>query len=267
MSINNHIDWIKKLTVLLGVAGVSALLSVPADGQIKPDYNTSNNLNEYSAEYIIAPQNSQKLNQFDHAFSNFGQPCTTCGEFYTTPNLRFGSAIASTDSGEPDRHPRADGGSGMDHRQILVDLLIPSDANNVKQEIKSDSTIASQLKFLNGTWEGTYMCSQGLTNLRLEIVAKSTTDIDTVFYFSAPSSNPSVSSGSFRMKGIYQVFNSPKIPNLLELKATSWINQPNGYFTVDLLGNVFPDEKRITGQVKSNISGCSRFDVVKTDKK
>lgn len=56
--------------------------------------------------------------QLDHAFSNFGDACTTCGDFYGTGDLKYGSALGSYDG-----HPRADGGTGMDHRQILVDLV------------------------------------------------------------------------------------------------------------------------------------------------
>ncbi|WP_341528969.1 hypothetical protein WKK05_06485 [Nostoc sp. UHCC 0302] len=127
---------------------------------------------------------------------------------------------------------------------------------------KQLSKSASQVAFLNGTWQGTYLCAQGLTNLKLVIAAKSTTDIDAVFLFSAHASNPTVPSGSFRMKGIYTIFNSPEIPNTLELKASSWISRPSGYITVDLQGNVSPSDKKMVGNVL-NAPGCSKFDVVK----
>lgn len=42
-----------------------------------------------------------------------------------------------------------------------------------------------QVEFLNGTWEGTYVFRPGLTSLKLVIKAKSTTEIDAVFLFSA----------------------------------------------------------------------------------
>jgi len=60
---------------------------------------------EYSAEYGFGLQKKQ----FDHAFVNFGQP--------VTDTLTFGSALGGYDD-----HPRADGGDGLDHRQLLVDL-------------------------------------------------------------------------------------------------------------------------------------------------
>jgi hypothetical protein len=135
--------------------------------------------------------------------------------------------------------------------------------SNLNLKVKQYSTVASQVQLLNGTWEGTYVCRQGLTSIRLTIAAQSTNEIDAVFYFSAHPRNPSVPSGAFRMVGTYRVFNSTQIPNLLELKPTNWINRPRGYGTVGLSGNVFPDEQRIVGEVTT--SGCDRFDVIKVD--
>jgi len=120
-------------------------------------------------------------------------------------------------------------------------------------------SVSSQVEFLNGTWEGTYVCGQGLTKLKLVIEAKNTTEINAVFLFSAHPKNPNVPSGSYRMKGSLEVFDSPDIPDFLDLKATSWINRPSGYETVDLRGDVSKSKRRITG----NVSRCSTFDVVK----
>jgi hypothetical protein len=118
---------------------------------------------------------------------------------------------------------------------------------------------APQVKFLNGTWEGTYVCIQGLTNLRLEIKAQSPNDVDAVFNFSAHPSNPLVPSGSFRMKGTYTAFNSQNRPGLLYLQGTSWIQQPPGWGTVNLRGNIFFSEGKISGDVET--PGCSKFEL------
>ncbi|MGK7920023.1 MAG: hypothetical protein AB4080_08460 [Trichodesmium sp.] len=138
----------------------------------------------------------------------------------------------------------------------------PQEFNHLK--ISQKQSIESRLRILNGAWEGIYYCDegQGLTRLRLVIEAKSTIEIDALFIFSAHPRNPSVPSGSFRMKGLYNAFNSPEIPDQLVLKATTWINRPSGYQTVDLRGNIFLDEGRIVGEVV-NLGRCSRFDVVK----
>ncbi len=131
------------------------------------------------------------------------------------------------------------------------------------QPKKNNIALAPQsFKLLNGTWEGTYLCGQGLTKLKLIINAQKSTNIDAIFIFSAHASNPTVPSGSFKMKGVYKNLNSVDIPDTLELKATRWINRPSKYDTVDLQGNVSPSEKRIVGNVL-NASNCSKFDVVK----
>lgn len=69
---------------------------------------------EWSAVYALGLYGRH----LDHAFSNFGQPCTNCGALYGTVDLALGSALGGYDG-----HPRADAGEGMDHRQMLVDLV------------------------------------------------------------------------------------------------------------------------------------------------
>lgn len=148
---------------------------------------------------------------------------------------------------------------------ILATLSVPLVANCTPTQVKNSTvhskSIASQADLLSGTWEGTYVCSQGLTRLKLIIKAQNETDIDAVFIFSAHSSNPSVPSGSFRMKGSFDNFNSPDIPNLLSLDGTSWIDGSSGYQTVDLKGNISSSRRKITGDITT--PGCSTFSVVK----
>ena len=64
---------------------------------------------DYSAVYVGLSRH------FDHSFTSFGKLCTSCGG--GAGDLAFGSALGGYDG-----HPGADGGEGMDHRQILVDL-------------------------------------------------------------------------------------------------------------------------------------------------
>jgi hypothetical protein len=73
--------------------------------------------NEYSAHYAFGVSN-RKL---DHVFVRKLAACTECGMYFGTDDLEFASALGGYDD-----HPRADGGSGFDHRQILTDLwLLP----------------------------------------------------------------------------------------------------------------------------------------------
>lgn len=57
----------------------------------------------------------------DHVFVSEGGavlgPCTTCGAFYGTASLPWGAVVGGYDG-----MPRADGGSGCDHRQVLLDM-------------------------------------------------------------------------------------------------------------------------------------------------
>lgn len=73
---------------------------------------------EYTAFYVLGIKY-----RYDHAFSSFGAPCTTCGGSYGTASLAHGSVVGGYDG-----MPRADGGEGMDHRQILVDMTLSAGA-------------------------------------------------------------------------------------------------------------------------------------------
>ena len=56
----------------------------------------------------------------------------------------------------------------------------------------------SEASTLTGTWNGTYMCVQGETGLRLTINAKSDGKLTATFSFYSVPSNPGVPSGDFR---------------------------------------------------------------------
>jgi hypothetical protein len=144
---------------------------------------------------------------------------------------------------------------------ILFGTISISEAQ--PEKLAQSRSVSSQVAFLNGTWEGSYICRQGLTKLKLIIEAKSTTNIDAVFLFSAHPQNPNTPSGRFRMQGTLEVFSSPDIPDLLDSKATTWINQPSGFETVDLRGDVSSSRRKITGNVVN--PGCSTFEVVKRE--
>ena len=139
----------------------------------------------------------------------------------------------------------------------VASLLLPTDSIAIAQ------SEASPVDFLNGVWEGSYTCRQGLTKLRLEIQANSPEDIDVVFSFSDHPTNPGNLSGSFRMVGDYNPSNNPNVSGSLDLDATTWINRPSGYSTVDLNGAVSSSTDSIIGDV--DFSGCSTFEVVKLD--
>lgn len=138
---------------------------------------------------------------------------------------------------------------------------ISTASGSTQSDSKQAETLPDRIENLNGTWEGTYVCSQGLTNLQVIIEAGSTTDIDAVFQFSEHPQNPGVPSGRFRMEGNLEVFDSPDIPDLLVLTGTTWINRPSGYSTVDLRGDVSASGRQISGNVDH--PGCRQFEIFK----
>jgi hypothetical protein len=73
----------------------------------------------HTGEYTTIYLEGLVKRQVDHAYSSFGQPCTSCGATYGTNDLTCGSVLGSYDG-----HPRADAGEGLDHRQILVDMVL-----------------------------------------------------------------------------------------------------------------------------------------------
>jgi len=95
----------------------SAELQVPAAFRVNYSFGNHWGLvqhTEYTAFYVLGISY-----QYDHAFSTFGSRCIDCGPTYGTASLGYGSVV-----GGYENHPRADNGSGMDHRQILVDMQL-----------------------------------------------------------------------------------------------------------------------------------------------
>lgn len=81
---------------------------------------------------------------------------------------------------------------------------------------------------IQGTYEGWYIANQGKTGLTLRIQ-----NDKAIFKFYPLSNNPDVGSGEFEMEYEYD-----ETTGLIQLTATKWIKNPNGYFTVDLTGNI-----------------------------
>jgi serine/threonine protein kinase len=107
-----------------------------------------------------------------------------------------------------------------------------------------------------GSWEGTYTCTQGLTGLQLTISESSAGGgLEATFRFFPHSSNPSVPSGSFAMRGTFT-------EGVLELNGDHWIDRPDDYLMVDLSARVVGERPAgISGTVKSSGSNCTAFSV------
>jgi hypothetical protein len=96
---------------------------VDSELQVRPLFTTIFSKGHYWNLFYSSTDYSQTTflsnKHLDHAFSNFGTPCTNCGNHYGTTDLQYGAALGGYNG-----HPRADGGSGMDHRQILIDMNV-----------------------------------------------------------------------------------------------------------------------------------------------
>lgn len=86
-----------------------------------------------------------------------------------------------------------------------------------------------QLDALPGTWEGTYVCAQGETGMRL-VVDQPADEITVaaVFEFFPVPSNPDTDPGSYRMTGLVE-------SGQLTFVGEEWIERPPGYVLVDLM--------------------------------
>ena len=109
-----------------------------------------------------------------------------------------------------------------------------------------------------GDWRGSYVCAQGLTGLHLSVLAARKGRLNAIFDFSPVKDNPLVPHGRYAMSG---EFNAKT--GRLALRAGRWIEQPIGYFTVDLDGYLNTPGDRITGVVPA--AGCSVFDLVRVE--
>ncbi|TDE24957.1 hypothetical protein [Actinomadura sp. 6K520] len=106
---------------------------------------------------------------------------------------------------------------------------------------------------LTGSWRGTYTCPQGLMELNLTLVQRSSGTISGIFRFSPAAGNSEGRSGSFTMRG--NVAGSS-----LVLHGDSWLSRPGAYEMVSLsarLSSADPD--RIHGVIRS--PGCGTFTV------
>ena len=82
----------------------------------------------------------------------------------------------------------------------------------------------------HSVWQGTYICSQGLTAVTLTLDITRDGDVTGVYEFGPVPSNPSVPEGSFEMTGKAE----PNGPGAFTAQLTpgAWINRPASYVSV-----------------------------------
>ena len=100
--------------------------------------------------------------------------------------------------------------------------------------LATTTTAAADAKVpVYSVWEGTYVCGQGITNVRLTI--ETNPEGGTAFghfAFSANAANKSVPSGSYWLKGAIHASASGKLE--VKLEPQRWEVHPQGYVMVGL---------------------------------
>jgi eukaryotic-like serine/threonine-protein kinase len=115
---------------------------------------------------------------------------------------------------------------------------------------------AADTPVLTGTWTGSYICSQGLTGLRLVVRAAPDGTLTGTFSFYALPANPHVPSGEGTITGTYSATRT-------DIRPGHWIKQPPGYVLVGLAAGPPADNGTLLrGRVSD--SGCSTFSVTKS---
>ena len=105
---------------------------------------------------------------------------------------------------------------------------------------------------LHSVWEGTYVCSQGLSSVRLTIDAQRNGVVSARYDFGATPQNTSVPTGAYSMKGTIQ----PTSHGFLaELEPDEWIDHPSGYVSVSL--SIETANRDMTGTIHHD--SCSNF--------
>jgi hypothetical protein len=115
---------------------------------------------------------------------------------------------------------------------------------------------AADTPVLTGTWTGSYICSQGLTGLRLVVRAAPDGTLTGTFSFYALPANPRVRSGEGTITGTYSATST-------DIRPGHWIRQAPGYVLVGLVAGPPADNGTLLrGRVST--PGCATFSVTKS---
>jgi hypothetical protein len=98
-------------------------------------------------------------------------------------------------------------------------------------------------------WVGRYECPQGVTGLTLEIVTAASGATATFRFYAVPE-NPGVPSGSFVMRGWVRSDGG------VELVPDHWIEQPEHYLMVGLVGAIDPTGSTLRGRIREPECGA-----------
>jgi hypothetical protein len=110
----------------------------------------------------------------------------------------------------------------------------------------------------HSVWEGTYVCSQGLSAVRFTIDATRTGDATAEYDFGPTPSNTSVPQGAYTMKG---QLHATARGFTAELEPDEWLVHPPGYLMVSL--TLVAEGNEMTGTISH--PNCSQFQTRRVD--
>lgn len=103
------------------------------------------------------------------------------------------------------------------------------------------------------TWEGRYVCTQGVTGLTLELRGTGGTSVSATFQFYGVPENPGVPTGAYVLTGVIRG------DGTIELVPDHWLAQPERYVMVGMWGVL----DRASGVMRGAITNpaCAEFDL------
>jgi hypothetical protein len=105
----------------------------------------------------------------------------------------------------------------------------------------------------HSVWEGTYVCGQGLSAVRLTLDVDRSNNVTARYDFGPVPSNPTVPTGAYLLTGVLEQQGSGFTG---ELADSEWIVRPANYFMVPLAIETI-DGKAMTGTIRH--PSCSGF--------
>jgi tetratricopeptide (TPR) repeat protein len=110
------------------------------------------------------------------------------------------------------------------------------------KSMQSAETVTPQPSIIAASWQGSYVCGQGVTGLNIIVTGASDYTITAIFDFYPLPGNANVPSGSFTMTGKYSATG-------VFLTPVQWLVQPRGYGMVGLSGQLTSGGQVLSGTV------------------
>jgi hypothetical protein len=168
------------------------------------------------------------------------------------PAVTAGSAVHRVRLSRHLPHAKA----GVVKAAVTAGIVVVGAAVAAAVILPRSSSPAANTPALTGTWTGSYICSQGLTGLRLVVRATQDGTLTGTFSFYALPANPHVPSGEGTITGTYSATRT-------DIRPDRWIKQPPGYVLVGLIAGPPADHGTLLrGQVST--PGCATFSVTKS---